>query len=83
MVLVATTSTERGVLWVLLARKLRANIPCAVQDTLDPDGGVHGTVENQVLAIGQDAQARGQVLARRKGQRIVEQSCDTARAALG
>ena len=57
---------------VLLARKLHANISCSVQDTLDPDGGVHGAVENQVLAIRQDAQAWGQVLARRKGQGIVE-----------
>ena len=57
---------------LLLARKLRANIPCAVQDTLDSNGSVHGPVENQVLAIRQDAQSWGQVLARRKGQRVVE-----------
>ena len=57
---------------LLLARKLRANIPCSVQDTLDSDRGVHGAVENQVVAIRQDAQAWSEVLARRKGQRIVE-----------
>src|ERR1700674_5181938 len=36
------------------------------------DTSVHGAIENQVLAIGQDAQPWGQVLARRKRQRVVE-----------